>query len=61
MIPVVSLALCRMKNNKTPKTNKRKTATKQTNKQTKKSAKDVTPSIAWRREAWKDDVLDCLP
>ena len=24
-------------------------------------AKDITPSITWRREAWKEDVLDDLP
>ena len=24
-------------------------------------AKDITPSIAWRREAWKEEALDDLP
>ena len=23
--------------------------------------KDITPSIAWRREAWKEEALDDLP
>ena len=24
-------------------------------------AKDITPSITWRREAWKEEALDDLP
>ena len=29
--------------------------------ETARKAKDITPSIAWRREAWTEDVLDDLP
>ena len=27
----------------------------------KHSAKDIVPSIAWRREAWKEEALDDVP
>ena len=26
-----------------------------------RKAKDIAPSIAWRREAWKEEALDDLP